>query len=552
MSSPWVLGLAASHNGAACLLHGDRVVAAIQEERLTRVKRAPLVPSRPFAALPYVLDTAGIGVNDLDLVVLCPLQSPSSPDNDLGAHPTLAHVPRLTIPHHYGHAMGAYAASGFDDAAICVVDAMGSRVDDLPQAERDVVVGLPVDLSRPDHPGCEARELVSFYEARGGVLRPLEKRVSGHDLFDPGDDHRPRMMSFRGLGVMYMAIAQQIFGQWGDSGKLMGLAPYGQATHPVASFWHLERGLLSFSDTLHEAFRHAQRWPMEREAYADLAASCQGALEQGLDVIWDRLRAASTARRLCYAGGVAMNSVANERLMQSGRFDEVFIMPASEDCGTAIGAAFHGLHTLTGGPSTSAPWTDALGRDRGLGMPSKDTLRDVCERLEAGDVIGWYQGGSEFGPRSLGHRTILFDPRRPEGQVHLNTHVKGREDFRPFAPVVLAEHAERWFDFGQARPESPYMLRVVPVRPEQRQHVPAITHVDGTSRPQTLTRDQGPALYDLLCLFQERTGVPMLLNTSLNVMGEPLVESPEEALACCRATRIEWLVLGERLISTSR
>ena len=243
MSDPWILGLAASHNGAACLLHGDRIVAAIQEERLTRVKRAPLNPSTPFLALPYVLNAAGISVDDLDLVVLCPLQSPTLPSNDLDAHPTLAKVPRLTIAHHYGHAMGAYVASGFQESAICVVDAMGSRVDDLPPNEREVIVGLPTDLNRPEHPGCEARELVSFYDAHDGVLTPLEKRVSGHDLFDPGEDYRPRMMSFCGLGVMYMAVAQQIFGHWGDSGKLMGLAPHGKVTYPVDAFWRLEEGL---------------------------------------------------------------------------------------------------------------------------------------------------------------------------------------------------------------------------------------------------------------------------------------------------------------------
>ena len=551
MSDPWILGLAASHNGAACLLHGDRIVAAIQEERLTRVKRAPLSPSTPFLALPYVLNAAGISVDDLDLVVLCPLQSPALPSNDLDSHPTLAKVPRLTIAHHYGHAMGAYAASGFQESAICVVDAMGSRVDALPPNEREVIVGLPTDLNRPEHPGCEARELVSFYEARDGVLTPLEKRVSGHDLFDPGEDYRPRMMSFCGLGVMYMAVAQQIFGHWGDSGKLMGLAPHGKVTYPVDAFWRLEDGLLAFSDELHDSFRHADRWPNHPETYANLAASCQHALERGLEVIWDRLKGASNSSRLCYAGGVALNSVANERLIQSGRFDEVFIMPAAEDCGTAIGAAFHGLHTLTGASRMAGRWTDTLGHDQGLGIPSEATLERVCGLLEAGEVVGWFQGGSEFGPRSLGQRTLLFDPRRPEGQAHLNTHVKGREDFRPFAPVVLAEHAADWFDFGHGGPSSPYMLRVVPVRPEKRQTVPAITHIDGSTRPQTLTRTQGPDLYRLLSRFEARTGVPMLLNTSLNVMGQPLVETPEEAVACCRAAGVNWLVLGETLVSTA-
>ena len=266
-------------------------------------------------------------------------------------------------------------------------------------------------------------------------------------------------------------------------------------------------------------------------------------------MIWDRLHRASQATRLCYAGGVAMNSVANERLIQSGRFQEVFVMPAAEDCGTAVGAAFHGLYTLTGSPRCGHPWTDTWGRDWGLGVPSAETLRATCEKLEAGDAVGWFQGRSEFGPRSLGHRAILFDPRRPDAQQHLNRHVKGREDFRPFAPVIQEAHAEAWLDLGRGDPRSPYMLRVVPVRPEKRNVVPGITHVDGTTRPQTLAQDHAPALHALLSVFRERTGVPMLLNTSLNVMGEPIVESPEEAIACCKATGIDWLVLGDQLIS---
>jgi len=551
VTAPWVLGLAASHNGAACLLHGDRVVAAIQEERLTRVKCAPLVPSQPFRALDYVLEAGGIQAADLDRVVLCPLQRPSNPSNDLDRHPTLAGVPRAIIPHHLGHAIGAYASSGFQDAAICVIDAMGSCVDDLPPDEQAVIAGHPTDLERPDAPGCEARELISFYEARSGRLVPLEKRVGGHDPFDPKGDLRPRMMNFVGLGVMYMSVAQQVFGHWTHSGKLMGLAPCAEADLPIENFLRVDDGHLSFSDAVAERFRHDRRWPEDHAAYTALAASCQRALEAGLEAVWDRLRGQSTSRRLCYAGGVALNSVANERLIQSARFDEVFIMPAAEDCGTALGAAFHGLWSLTGprpGPGLS---TDFRGVDHGVGDPSQALIDEVAKRLEAGQVVGWFQGASEFGPRALGHRSLLLDPRRADGQAHLNARVKHREAFRPFAPVVLEEHAAAWFELGEGPSTSPFMLRVVPVRAERRAQIPAVTHVDGSARLQTVSSDGDPALRALLTAFHARTGVPLLLNTSFNVRGEPLVETPEDALACFDATAIDCLVLGERLISRS-
>ena len=550
VSEPWVLGLAASHNGAACLLQGERIVGAIQEERLTRVKRAPLVPSRPFRSLHYLLDAAGIEASAIDAVVLCPLHSPDAAHNDLDRHPELCKTPRYVIPHHYGHAMGAYAQSGFESAMVCVIDAMGSRFADLPRGEQEAVVGLQEEHKGPTIPGCEARELVSFYAAEGGALRPLEKHLGGHDVFDPQGDFRPHMMGFVGLGVMYMSVAQQIFGHWGDSGKLMGLAPFGSANIPRETFWGLEDELFFFSKELHTRIRHDERWPNHERFYADLAASTQRALEEGLEHLWMRLKRHPFSRKLCYAGGVALNSVANEELIRKAHFDEVFIMPAAADCGTAIGAAYHGFLELGGHLRGRAHTHDFWGKDYGVGTPSEETLQAVAKRLCEGDVIAWFQGGSEFGPRALGHRSILADPRRPEARERLNSVVKGREGFRPFAPVVLAEHAARWFEFGSEKRESPFMLRVVPVRKERRSQVPSITHVDGTSRPQTLKREQEATLFRLLEIFNERSAVPMLLNTSFNVMGEPIVETPQEALELARSRDIDYLVLGEQLILT--
>jgi len=280
LSEPWVLGIAASHNGAVCLMHGPRIVVAIQEERRTREKYAPLVPAREFRALDYVLDAAGIGANDLDLVVLCPLQPPSAPLNDLSRHPALRSRPRLVISHHLGHAAAAYGCSGQAEATVLVVDAMGSRVDHLTEAERHAITGPAV-----------GREVVSIYRARGAELTAVEKHVAVHPDVDLGGDPRPRMFPFSSLGFMYQTVAEQIFGSWHDAGKLMGLAAHGKPTIPVSDFLSVEDGRLRFADLVPQRFRHTDRWPEHGDEYADLAASTQAALEAGLALFVDRAAA---------------------------------------------------------------------------------------------------------------------------------------------------------------------------------------------------------------------------------------------------------------------
>lgn len=557
---PWTLGIAASHNGAVCLLEGTRVVAAIQEERLTRVKRASIVVGQPLLGLDYVLETAGISVADLDVVVVAPLHD--GPKTQTGLATQLVamgcEAPVSWVSHHRAHAVAAYALSGFEDAVVLVVDGMGSAAADLDAAARAAVVA-----GEPD-----GREIVSIYTAINGVVEPVWKQLSAAPAARTWvtGDHRPAMMPFTSLGVMYQSVAQQVFGGWFDAGKVMGLAPYGQVRWPRRQFVEVdtETGVLRFGGThVSESFRHDERWPAHRDAYQDLAASVQAALETAMLDLAKKAGQLTGKRNLCLAGGVALNSVANEQIVQSAGFDAVYVMPSADDAGTALGAAFSGA----GRPSTHAPQAgsndDAMGASYDIGAAIKGFATDaelsrisvwehscdsvdsfVAEALATGAVVGWFQGRAEFGPRALGHRSILLDPRRVDGKAHLNLRVKHREPFRPFAPAVLETHAHAWFELGRAA-RSPFMLRVVPVRASQRARIPAVVHIDGTARLQTVGPDD--ALFGPITQFHAATGVPILVNTSFNVAGEPIVETPADAARCFVSTGIDVLVLGQRV-----
>jgi carbamoyltransferase len=347
-----------------------------------------------------------------------------------------------------------------------------------------------------------------------------------------------------------------------EAGKVMGLAPYGRPVYQPSDFFSIRDGQVQFCDTVPHAFSHQKRWPEESRSYQDLACSMQTALEEGLLYFARRLRQMTGNDSLCYAGGVALNSVANEVIARSGGFSDLFIIPAAEDSGPAIGAAFHGLWQLSGRkmrPRLSrdefgAPYSGARIEKDIASAPclhtrhSSDFIQETVAALCSGEVVGWFQGGSELGPRSLGQRSILFDPTREDAKEVLNSRVKHREAFRPFAPACLQEHVHEWFDMAEPGMVSPFMLRVVQFKAEKRQLVPGVVHVDGTGRLQSISQDDHPLFYRLVKAFYEKTGVPMLLNTSFNVAGEPIVETPEDALFCLLATGIDVCVLGEQIV----
>lgn len=549
---PWVLGISASHNGAYCLLHGDEIVVAIQDERLIRRKRSRVFGARPSLALNYCLQTAGISLNDINMIALSAQGPYRAGEHDLALHPdlqsTLHRIPTVYLPHHLAHGFSAYATSGFTESAVLVVDGVGSPYEDLLDDERKVSRGA----------GANGWETFSTYLATPKGLHPIDKH-----LVQNGEwvvKHPGKMWGFRSLGGMFSAVAEQIFGDPMEAGKVMGLAPYGKVETKTEDFFDIANGLIQFSDSVPALFPHIDRWPIHETAYSNLAASTQRALECALLSLTRRLREQSGSTNLCYAGGVALNGIANQRLLREGDFPDLHIIPAAEDSGVAVGAAYFGLFQLTGEIRGCRQLSDSAGCSYSSAhidsaihatpaievMPSTSMLDTVVDFLCDGKIGGWFQGGSELGPRALGQRSILCDPRRPDAKEVLNRRVKHRESFRPFAPIIMLDQVPNWFDLDNTPVASPFMLRVCDIHPEKQTLIPGVTHVDGTGRLQSV--ESGSRLYDLLQAFHARTGVPVLVNTSFNVMGEPIVETPEDALWCMLSTGIDFCVLGSRIV----
>jgi carbamoyltransferase len=352
-----------------------------------------------------------------------------------------------------------------------------------------------------------------------------------------------------------------VFGDAMDAGKVMGFAPYGRVNFPPGDFFDIAGGEFVYHSKIPERFQHSDRWPLHEEEYANLSSSVQFALEEALMYVVGRLRELYPSENLCYAGGVALNSVANERIIRESGFKNVHIMPAAEDSGPAIGAAYYGLWQLTGVNARRKMVRDACGRTysttqisdavmskQGLrSIRSSDVISDVVELLCAGMIVGWFDGRSELGPRALGHRSIICDPRRKDAKDALNNLVKKRESFRPFAPVIILEEVENWFQCD-GNFQSPFMLRVCEFRTEKAALVPAVVHVDNTGRVQTLTEEANGRFYYLVKKFHERTDVPILLNTSFNVMGMPIVESPLDALECLLNSGLDCCAFEDRIV----
>jgi carbamoyltransferase len=573
---PLHLGLSLSHNGAACLLGPGGLAIAIQEERLSRRKRDRLDLRGPALAIDAVLAAAGATVADLASVTLAPLPSAAAPHTDPALHAALRRVPAVhRVPHHLAHAASAVAWHGGEgDAMVVVADGAGSELADLSPGAHAVLVGPPAA------PG--AREAFSIYHLGDGRLRPVRKQLAPPPA--PARGLGTPLGPFASPGAMYQAVAQYLFGSWDAAGKVMGLAAFGLGRSDLlapTAFWRPDGPAVVFHDGLSGAGGVLARRvgsaarpspPLEREPVAIwLAASVQRALEALLlHLATEAARLADACRdeggrpsRLLLAGGSFLNALANEAIVRAGLFDEVFIVPAAEDSGTALGAA--SLGAGGGLPGAAVParvglLDDALGpapsdaalaaAALSLAAAGQDISRlepaaladTLAADLDAGRVVALYDGRAELGPRALGHRSILFDPRREDARERMNFDVKRREGFRPFAPAVLADAAGAFFDLGPA-PSSPWMLRVVPVRAERLRDLPGVVHVDGTARVQTVSN---PALllHRVLEAFAARTGVPVLVQTSFNVAGEPLVESPEDAARTFLGTAIDVMALG--------
>jgi carbamoyltransferase len=360
------------------------------------------------------------------------------------------------------------------------------------------------------------------------------------------------------LGLLYEDVTEHLgFHRSSDEYKVMGLAAYGSPEFlpELRRLLRVRGGGFSVEPIEWSAFSKRRTGHEWRQEHADLAASVQARLEEVLLELACWLHERTGDRVLTMAGGVALNCVANSRLTRDGPFEEIWVQPAAGDAGTALGAALYTAGTLgdvvspMGTAALGPSWNDADVRDvlTAAKVPFEepaDLAGSVAELLSADAVVAWYQGRSEYGPRALGHRSLLADPRRAENLERLND-IKGREQFRPVAPMVLSDRAPRIFDGPLP---SPYMLFTHDVSDEWRARIPAVVHVDGTARVQTVDPDEEPLVGRMLRAFEERTGVPVVVNTSLNTSGRPIVDSPRDALECFGSAPIDALAIGPCLV----
>ena len=547
------------HDSTACLLVDGRMAAVIEEERLTRDKHTAAFPEK---AIQRCLEMYHLKPSDIDAVAVS-----IKPTKDwftktiyglshiTNARPFLNHEilrayykqrslwdwyrkmwpsngPKVHfVPHHESHAAGSFLVSPYERAAILSLDGSGEWATSfLGQGE-----GTKVTCFQQSY---FPMSLGSIYEAA---------------------------TEFCGFKPNY------------DEGKTMGLAPFGDPrpfqktvsdivkidadgsikidlSYFNYQFWGYRRCSQKFHDTFGP--------PRKGKGFADhhhnVAAAFQHVLEERALELCAILRKKTAHRHLIISGGVALNSVMNGRIVRESGFEDIYVMPAAGDNGTAIGAAYYVYHVEHGHPRTEVhddPYLGTSYSDEEIGklireckltaVKHEDIAGAAARLLAEGNILGWFQGRMEIGPRALGNRSILANPTLSHMKDKINAEVKHREAYRPFAPSAIVEQQSRFFD---SIGESPFMLKVCPVRPEMRDKLPAITHVDGSARLQTVSKNINPLYHELISKFGERTGVPVLLNTSFNVMGEPIVESPIGALRCFFSTGLDALALGSYLI----
>lgn len=543
IDAPTVLGVNRTQDASVCLMRGSQVLCAIQKERLTRRKHhwGKLEDFRNvyMSGLPVLS-------RPIDALVECYSSDPeiaNLPAYEQELVEALTFAPdcrRVRISHHLAHLYSVFHPSPFDEAAAMVIDGQGSAVADFTENWSN---GEPV---RGDW--CEVS---SFYAVDRTHIECLGKQLWDRD--------NERLV---GLGMFYFLLTQAIFPGEGNEGKVMGLAPHGDPHALGLPPLDVDGVNVTIPDRWTEMVHQGQRfryanmngdWTRFSEI-ADFAAAGQRAFEDAMLEVARWLYDRTGAENLCFAGGTALNVSTNDRLVRETPFRSVFIPPAPSDAGTSLGCAMYGLTELLGercdfrwehdflGPVRHAVDVEAAlrGADDLIVETPADLAARVVDLLCETKIVALYQARSEFGPRALGHRSILGDPRFAIVRDWVNAKVKEREWFRPLAPIVLLERAKRFFDL---RRPSPFMQFAAPVWPEAASLIPAVTHVDGTARLQTVAEGDDPFLRAVLEGFEARTGIPVLLNTSFNRKEEPIVESPVEAVESFRRTPMHALAM---------
>ena len=539
------------HDSAAVLVKDGEVAAAIEEERLDRIKHSNCFPVR---AINYCLGQHNLTLNDIDLIAY----NHEEYREDILAKSSLLEQPDLNIlpdgrahfgslferefgvnvasrirfyNHHLTHAWSAYVPSGYDSALIVVLDGDG-----------------------------DFRSGMVFLGEGSKLIKLKEYSLN------------------QSLGNLYTNVIKLLGYDRFDEYKVMGLAPYGDPSVYSGLFEKCYRllpdGDYSLADRMvwlthfdsAGLVRDARRKKAPfTQAHMDIAAAVQAMLERIVFHIVRHYKTVTRKERLCLAGGVAHNCTMNGKILCSGLFKNVFVQPAAHDAGGALGAAYAAFNEERTMPRASQARHVYLGTHVGTDKAIEETLRlwgevlsykksdrvaeETAELLANGSVVGWVQGRSEFGPRALGNRSILADPRPAINKSLINQMVKKRESYRPFAPSVLEDRVQDFFNVPEGQVEYPFMIFVVGVREEARNILQAITHVDGTARIHSVSKETNPLYYELISQFEKRTRVPVVLNTSFNNNVEPIVDSAEDAVVCYLTTGLHYLVIGNYVVS---
>jgi carbamoyltransferase len=545
-----VVGINRTQDASIAVTLGGASMFSMQKERISRRKhhwgRLGDVRDRYVPHLPPLRQPVDLVVecysSDTEIANLDAYRSELKDALDLKDDAQL-----VLVSHHLVHLYSAFFPSPFDSAAGMVIDAQGSRVRDFTE---------PVDL--PPGTSDDQLEVSSFYRCDRSTGRV---ECFAKQLWD-GDWARPA-----GLGCFYSLLTKMLWPEGeGNEGKVMGLAPFGDPTAHRLPGLDVRGHEVHIPDEWLKAFQERDRYRFfvdgtgSFEDCANLAAAGQRAFEDAVMQVAGWLHEQTGLDYLCFAGGTGLNCTANGLLLRNSPFRDVFIPPSPHDGGTAVGCALYGLVGCLGQTSDFRWTNDFLGPEPDIaaadtavhGLPADlllerpdDLVAAMVDLLLTGRVVALHQGRSESGPRALGNRSILGDPRRPEMQDFINFEVKGREWFRPLAPLVLHDHAEQIFDVD--RP-APFMQYAADVRPEYREQLPGITHVDGSARLQTVEPVNTPFLHALLSAWFERTGSPVLINTSLNGPGDPLTETPEQSIQTLQKTNMHALAIPPYLV----
>jgi carbamoyltransferase len=545
------------HDSAACIARDGEVIFAIAEERLSRRKHDETFP---LLSIQACLDFAGVRAEDVDFVCagwphlssvvahdLKCLLTRAQPANYMSVaswlklfvssitrrNGTREYTQRFRgsktrfrfVDHHRAHAISAYGFSGFEDATVLVLDGRG------------------------------AWEATSLWHGRDGHL-----------------EHVWTIPYPNSLGLFYAKFTQYLgFTPYSDEWKVMGLAPYGHPGIDLEYFLDLTESpyqvaskLFLQEDSKCAAAMEARLGPSRApeseidDRHKNIAFAVQDMCEQAMTSLASSAVAKTGSRNLCLAGGVALNSKANGKILASGIVDQIFVQPAAGDDGVCLGAALAPClenggrlpirkmrHAYLGVESSDAEIEKVLQTYKIRAERVPDPAPVAAEMLANGKILGWFQGRMEFGPRALGSRSILADPRDPEMNAKVNNAVKFREWWRPFAPSILAERAGEYLESAT---DSPFMVLTAQVRPEKRHAIPSVTHVDGSARPQTVERDVNPLYWRVIDEFARRTGVPVIMNTSFNLRGEPIVCTPTDAIRTFFSSGMDALVIGNFVV----